>query len=100
MVPMNTNSKLNLLRETISPRCNEVSFHLTQTPLDQIASPLRQFIRMHLFLCRPCRFSRRQLLFLDQAFSDYSAHVEELSAQRLSDSARERIRLQLTAADD
>ena len=97
---MNIVSKLSSFRAIVSPRCNEVSFQLTQAPLKQMALQRSLFVGIHLMLCRACRAYGRNLAFLDQALSTYPEHIEEVSAQRLSDEARARIFAELREIDD
>ena len=92
---MNILSKFSSFRTILSPRCDEVSLQLTQTPLARMPLQRSFFIGLHLKLCRACRAYGRNLVFLDRAFSAYPTHVEEVTAQRLSDEARERIRVEL-----
>lgn len=92
---MNILSKLNGYRAILSPRCNEVSFQLTQTPLEQMPRHRSFFVSLHLMLCHACRSYRHNLIFLDHAFSAYPSHIEEVSARRLSDEARARIGAEL-----
>lgn len=84
----------NFIHE-FSPDCQEVSLRLTQQPLDKMSRRRRFFTRLHLVICAPCRAYQRQMILLDELFRAYPQQLADVSAQKLSDSARDRIRQML-----